>query len=48
MSPAQKKTAMVVVGVVVAGAIISSSSGGDSVGPNCQIAVGPNGSDHIC
>ena len=43
-----KKT-WTLVGVVAVGGVAASQNGGSKdKGPDCYIAIGPSGSDHIC
>ena len=43
-----KKVAWVVVGVVVAGAVLANSDSGSGNGENCYISVTASGSDQVC
>lgn len=42
------KTAMVVVGVAVVGAVAANSGGSSDSGPDCYVAVTSTGSDRVC
>lgn len=42
------KTALLVVGVAVVGAVAASGDSSGPSSPNCHFVVGPNGSTQIC